>query len=142
MDNLAAEVLASSRMQEAGATTDLVVSAVRIFGGILLVIAVLYVLAGFLAFAGRNWARIVTAVFTAGFAIVLAAALVASGGAIDTIALASVLLVLILGAVVDPVQPRWERLVRGTSVSFARLGGWTPSRPSSSRAPAPSSPVG
>jgi hypothetical protein len=105
VDNLAAEVLASSRMQEAGATTDLVVSAVRIFGGILLVIAVLYMLAGFLAFAGRNWARIVTAVFTAGFAIVLAAALVASGGAIDTIALASVLLVLILGAVVILFSP-------------------------------------
>ena len=47
-----------------------------------------------------------------------------------------------LGSGCDPVQPGCERLVRGTSVSFARLGVWTPSRPSSSRAPAPSSPAG
>jgi len=75
------------------------------FGGILLVIAGLYVVAGFLAFAGRNWARIVTAVFTAAFAIVLAAAVVGSGGAIDTITLASVLLILILGAVAILFSP-------------------------------------
>ena len=96
LDGLTAEVLASPRMQEAGATADLVASAIRIFGGLLLVVAVLYLLAGWLAFAGRNWARIATGVFTAGFALLLVAALVASGGAIDTITLASVLLILIL----------------------------------------------
>jgi hypothetical protein len=98
VDSLVQEVLASPRMQEAGATTDLVLAAIRIFGGVLLAIPLLYLLAGFLAFAGHNWARIVVGVFTAGFALLLVAALVASGGAIDTITLASVLLVLILAA--------------------------------------------
>ncbi len=99
VDSLVQEVLASPRMQQAGATADLVVSAIRILGGLLLVIAVLYLLAGFLAVAGRNWARIVAGVFTVGFALLLVAALVASGGAIDTVTVSSVLLILILGAV-------------------------------------------
>jgi hypothetical protein len=98
-------VLSSPRMQEAGATADLVGTAVRIIGGLLLAVSVLYLLSGFLAFAGRSWARIGTAVFTAGFALLLMAALVASGGAIDTITLASLLLVLILGAVAILFSP-------------------------------------
>ena len=105
LDGLVQEVLASPRMQEAGATAGLVVSAVRILGGILLAVSVLYLLSGFLAFAGRGWARIVTAVFTVGFALLLMAALVMSGGAIDTITLACVLLVLILGAVAILFSP-------------------------------------
>jgi hypothetical protein len=98
VDSLVQEVLASPRMQEAGATADLVVSAIRILGGVLLAIPLLYLLAGFLAFAGHNWARIIVGVFTAGFALLLVVGLVASGGAIDTITLASVLLILILVA--------------------------------------------
>jgi hypothetical protein len=105
---IAQEVLASPNMQAAGATEALVVSAVRVLGGVILGVALLYLVFGFLAFAGRNWARITTAVLSG----------------------------------CDPVQPGCERLVRGTSVSFARLRVWTPSRPSSSRAPAPPSPVG
>ena len=66
VDNLVQEVLAGPRMQEAGATTDLVLAAIRIFGGVLLAIPLLYLLAGFLAFAGRNWARIVMGVFRPG----------------------------------------------------------------------------
>ena len=85
-------------MQEAGATRELVVSAVRILGGLLLGVAGLYLVFGFLAFAGRNWARIAAGVLTVGFTFLLIAALVAGGGAIDTIVLAVVLLVLILGA--------------------------------------------
>ena len=95
---IAQEVLASPSMQQAGATEALVVSAMRILGGVILVVAALYLVFGFLAFAGRNWARIAAAVLTVGFVFVLVAALVASGGAIDTIALAVGLLVLILGA--------------------------------------------
>ena len=86
-------------MQQAGATEALVVSAMRMLGGVILAVAVLYLVFGFLAFAGRNWARIAAAVLTVGFAFLLIAGLVASGGAVDTIAAReSVLLVLILGA--------------------------------------------
>jgi hypothetical protein len=105
LDDLVQEVLSSPRMQEAGATADLVVSAVRIFGVVVLAVVVLYLLSGFLAFAGRNWARIVAGVLTAGFALLLVAALVVSGGAIDTITLACVLLILILGAVAILFSP-------------------------------------
>ena len=139
---IAQEVLASPNMQAAGATEALVVSAMRMLGGVILGVALLYLVFGFLAFAGRNWARIVTAVLTGGFVLLLVAGLVASGGrdrhdhARERAARPD------LGSGCDPVQPGCERLVRGTSVSFARLRVWTPSRPSSSRAPAPPSPVG
>lgn len=102
---IAQEVLASPNMQTAGATEALVVSAVRVLGGVILGVALLYLVFGFLAFAGRNWARITTAVLTGGFALLLVAGLVVSGGAIDTITLASVLLVLILGAVAILFSP-------------------------------------
>jgi hypothetical protein len=105
LDGLVQGVLSSPRMQEAGATANLVVSAVRILGGVLLAVSVLYLLFGLLAFAGRSWARVVAAVFTVGFALLLMAGLVASGGALDTITLASVLLVLILGAVAILFSP-------------------------------------
>ncbi len=105
LDNLVQEVLSSPRMQEAGATAGLVVSAVRIFGVVMLAVVVLYLLSGFLAFAGRNWARIVAGVLTVGFALLLVAALVASGGAIDTITVAGLLLILILGAVAILFSP-------------------------------------
>jgi hypothetical protein len=98
LDGLVQELLSSPRMQQAGASADLVILAGRILGGIMVAVAVLYLLSGFLAFAGRNWARIVTAVFTVGFALLLMAALVASGGAVDTITLTSVLLILIVAA--------------------------------------------
>jgi hypothetical protein len=105
VDALAQEVLASPNMQQAGATKELVVSAMRILGGLFFVVALLYVVLGFLAFAGRNWARIATAVLTGGFALLLMAGLVASGGAVDTITLASGLLILILVAVAILFSP-------------------------------------
>ena len=98
VDGIAQEVLASPAMQQAGATQALVVWAVRMLGGVILAVAVLYLVLGFLAFAGRTWARIAVAVLTVGFAFLLIAVLIASGGAIDTIVLAVGLLVLILGA--------------------------------------------
>jgi len=98
VDAIAQNVVASPNMQAAGATKELVVSAIRTLGAVILVVALLYLVFGFLAFAGRNWARITTAVLTGGFVLLLVAGLVVSGGAIDTITLASVLLVLILAA--------------------------------------------
>jgi hypothetical protein len=104
--NIPAEVLDSPRLQEAGATPELVISAMRLVGGIVLVIAVIYVVFGILAFARRNWARIITAVLTAGFALLLVALLVSSGGAVDTISISGVLLVMIVGAVAILFSPK------------------------------------
>ena len=105
-DSLPPEVLNSPRLQQAGATPELLISAFRLVGGIVLVAAVLYLLFGVLAFSGRNWARIVTAVVTTGFALLLAAILVASGGAVDTVAIACLLLVVLLGAAAILFAPR------------------------------------
>jgi hypothetical protein len=105
VEAIAQEVLASPNMQQAGATKELVVSAMRILGGIILGVAVVYLVFGFLAFAGRNWARIAAAVLTAGFALLLVAAIVMSGGALDTITLAFVLLLLVVGALVILFSP-------------------------------------
>jgi hypothetical protein len=106
VDAIAQEVVASPNMQAAGATKELVVSAVRVLGGVILGVALLYLVFGFLAFAGRGWARITVAVLTVGFVFLLVAALVVSGGAVDTITLASGLLLLILGAVAILFSPR------------------------------------
>jgi hypothetical protein len=66
----------------AGVTAADLLSFIRIAGGLLAVLAALYVLFAVLAFTGRNWARIVVAVLTAGFALLMLAGLVqgASGG--------------------------------------------------------------
>lgn len=104
--NLPTELLDSPRLREAGATPEVLISAMRAIGGFVLVVAVLYLLFGILAFAGRNWARIITTILTVGFALLLVAGLVSSGGAIDTISISVVLLVLILGAVAILFSPR------------------------------------
>jgi len=103
---IAQDVVASPNMQAAGAIQELVVSAMRTLGAVILVVALLYLVLGFLAFAGRNWARITVAVLTVGFVFLLMAGLVVSGGAVDTITLACGLLVLILGAVAILFSPR------------------------------------
>lgn len=104
--NLPPEVLDSPRLQQAGATPELLVSAFRVVGGVVLIAALLYLLFGVLAFSGRSWARIVIAVLTVGFALLLLATLVASGGAVDTVAIAGLLLVVVLGAAAILFSPR------------------------------------
>jgi hypothetical protein len=104
--NIPAELANSPRLQEAGATPELLISATRIVGGVLLGVAVVYVLFGILAFAGRNWARIASAVLTVGFALLLVAGIIGSGGAVDTVAISAVLLVMIVGAAVVLFSPR------------------------------------
>jgi hypothetical protein len=104
--NIPSAVLNSPRLQQAGATPELLITAMRLVGGVVLAVAVLYLLFGILAFAGRNWARITTTVLTVGFALPLVLGLVASGGAIDTIAISGGLLVVIVAAVVILFSPR------------------------------------
>jgi hypothetical protein len=77
------EILNDPRFAEAGLTPDLVVSAVRLGGGVMTVVALLYLLFAVLAFRGRNWARVMVTVMTIGFALLLLSGLVtgASGDA-------------------------------------------------------------
>jgi hypothetical protein len=103
--NIPPEILNSPRLQAAGATVDLLVTAMRGIGGVVLAVAVIYLIFGILAFAGRNWARVITAVLTVGFALLLVAGLVSSGGAVDTVSISGVLLVLVLGAVAILFSP-------------------------------------
>jgi hypothetical protein len=70
------EILNDPRFTEAGLTPDLVVSAVRLGGGVMAVVALLYLLFAVLAFRGRNWARVMVTVMTIGFALLLLSGLV------------------------------------------------------------------
>jgi hypothetical protein len=105
VDAIAQDVVASSNMQAAGPPRNWS-SRPCDARAVILIVALLYLVFGFLAFAGRNWARITVAVLTVGFVFLLMAALVVSGGAVDTITLACGLLVLILGAVAILFSPR------------------------------------
>jgi hypothetical protein len=100
-----AQLLDSPRLQQAGATPELLISAMRLVGGIVLVVVAAYLFFGVMAFAGRNWARIVTAVLTVGFVLLLAAGLVSSIGAVDMVSLFAVLLVMSVGAVAILFSP-------------------------------------
>ena len=70
-DVLPPEILNDPRFTEAGLTPELVVSAVRLGGGVMAVVALLYLLFAVLAFRGRNWARVMVTVMTVGFALLL-----------------------------------------------------------------------
>jgi hypothetical protein len=109
-----AEVLNDPQLLAAGATPALLISAVRVVAGFLLVIALVYLLFAFLAFRGRNWARILVTVLTIGFVLLLAASLVGgttSGGLLGFVAFVVVALV---GSVVILFLPDSNRF-------FARL---------------------
>jgi hypothetical protein len=75
-DVLPPEILNDPRFTEAGLTPELVVSAVRLGGAVMAVVALLYLLFAVLAFRGRNWARVMVTVMTIGFALLLLSGLV------------------------------------------------------------------
>jgi hypothetical protein len=100
-----AQLLDSPRLQEAGATPELLISAMRLVGGIVLAVALVYVFFAVMAFARRKWARVVTTVLSVGFVLLLAAGLVSSLGAVDIASVFAVLLVMILGAVAILFSP-------------------------------------
>ena len=91
--NTIPQVDIQGQLAEAGITIETLVSVLRVFGAIALVLALLYVTFAVLAFLGRNWARIVLTIMTAGFALLLLAG-VAGGGASDPSSLTFLLLVL------------------------------------------------
>lgn len=79
-ESLPPGLLDDPRLVQAGATPDLLISVFRVFGGVFLVLALLYVLFAVLAFQGRNWARIVLTILTVAFALVLIVGLVGGAG--------------------------------------------------------------
>jgi len=84
----------NGQLAEAGIAPDQLESIVRVMGGVFAGLSVVYIVFAVLAFTGKNWARIVVALLTAGFAMLLLAGLV-TGGAADSGSLALVGLLLI-----------------------------------------------
>ncbi|MHA6785513.1 hypothetical protein ACVGOW_31630 [Pseudonocardia saturnea] len=76
------EVFNNPQLAEAGVTAETLISILRIFGGVFVVLALLYIAFAVLAFLGRNWSRILVTVMTVGFSLFLLLGAV-SGGAAD-----------------------------------------------------------
>jgi hypothetical protein len=71
----------TGQLAAAGIGPEQLVSFMRGFGAVLALLAAIYVVFAVLAFTGRGWARIVVAVLTAGFGLLMAAGLVQGGSA-------------------------------------------------------------
>jgi len=71
----------TGQLAAAGITPEQLLSIIRTAGGVVALFAAIYVLFVVLAFLGRNWARILVAVLTTGFALLLLAGIVQGGGA-------------------------------------------------------------
>ncbi len=104
-----AEILDDPQLAAAGATPELLISAVRVFAGILVAIAVVYLLFAVLAFRGRNWARILVTVLSVGFVLLLAASLVGGGPTGGLLGFVAFVAVAVLGGVVILFLPDSNR---------------------------------
>lgn len=104
-----AEVLNDPRIVQAGGTPELVLQAFHLVAGIMVGVALLYVLLAVLAFRGRNWARIAAAVLTVGFVLLLLAGLVSGGSSGAVLGFVGFLLVATIGAVVILFLPDSNR---------------------------------
>lgn len=81
-DVLPPNILDNPQLRDAGVTDiELLVSALRFAGGVLAALAAVYVLFAVIAFTGRNWARILVAVMTAGFSLFLLLGITSAAGA-------------------------------------------------------------
>jgi hypothetical protein len=110
-DVLPPTILDNPQLRDAGVTDiNLLVSAVRFAGGVLAGLAAVYVLFAVLAFTGRNWARILVTVMTAGFALFLVLG-IASAVATDPLGAVVLLVpvVLSVGGVVTWFVPQANR---------------------------------
>lgn len=90
------ELLNTPELAEANITAETLLSFVRIGGGILAVLAALHILFAALAFAGRNWSRILVTVMTVGFSVFLVLGAV-GGGAADPASAGILLAPVLLG---------------------------------------------
>lgn len=107
--DIPAEVLNDARVVQAGGTPELILQAVQLLLGIMIVVALVYLLLAVLAFRGRNWARIVIAVLTVGFVLLLAAGLVSGGAAGGVVGFVAFLLVATIGGAVILFLPDSNR---------------------------------
>lgn len=80
-DDIPPGVLDQGQLDRAGITVNDLLTLFRVVGGVILAIALLYILFAVFAFRGRNWARIVVTILTVGFALLLVAGLAGGGGA-------------------------------------------------------------
>jgi len=101
------------QFEQAGVTVEMAVSVLRGAAGLILAFALLYVLFAVLAFLGRNWARIILTIMTAGFTLLMLAGAL-GGAATDGTSL--VFLMLVVAASVGgtvilfmPEPSRWFR---------------------------------
>jgi hypothetical protein len=90
------ELLDAPELAQAGITAESLLTFVRILGGVFAVLAVLYILFAVLAFAGRNWSRILVTVMTVGFSLFLVLGAV-SGGVADPASAGILLAPVVLG---------------------------------------------
>lgn len=99
-DVLPPGLLDDPRLVEAGATPELVISAARVFAGVVLAFALIYIGSAVLAFQGRNWARILATVLTVGFVLLLVVSLLLGATDVASIAFVLVIIAAIVGSVV------------------------------------------
>ncbi len=73
------DVFNNPQLTEAGITQENLYSAIRVIGGVMAVIALIYIIFAVQAFRGRNWARILVTVMTIGFALLMLFSLIGGG---------------------------------------------------------------
>lgn len=98
--DIPAEVLNNARLVQAGGTPALILQALQLLLGLMVVVALVYLLLAVLAFRGRNWARIVVTVLTVGFVLLLLLGLVSGGSSGGVLGFVVFLLVATVGGAV------------------------------------------
>ena len=94
-DVLPPELFNDPRLAEAGVTPDVLISALRVGGGVMAALALLYMIFAVLAFQGRNWARVLVTVMTVGFTLLMLSGLV-TGTTTDASGLVVLLAIIVL----------------------------------------------
>lgn len=112
--DIPAGVVDDPQLVAAGATPELLISAVRVVAGILVAAALIYLLFAILAFRGRNWARILVTVLSVGFVLLLIASLVGGTTTGALLGFVAFVVVALVGGVVILFLPASGRF-------FARL---------------------
>jgi hypothetical protein len=103
------EVLTNPSIVRAGGTPELVLQALRVLLGLMVAAALGYLLFAVMAFRGRNWARILLTVLTAGFVLLLIAGVAGGGTSGGVLGFALFLIVAVVGGVVILFLPDANR---------------------------------
>jgi hypothetical protein len=94
-DVLPPELFNDPRLAEAGVTSEVLISTLRVFGGVMAALALLYIIFAVLAFRGRNWARVLVTVMTVGFTLLMLSGLV-TGTTADASGMVVLLAIIVL----------------------------------------------